>query len=479
MWAISVLYHYDYLECISILYFLCLYLELLEIFNQATETEHVVEFPNETEILGMKVRNIYKRKSYKQLSDLIDTKVPSIITGTPGIGKSYFAIYELFKAFKARRTVVYIRGRVSDCIVCDRGNFYKVKCSSHEFTEFVNHPDTLALYDCATRTPATCSAWKCQVIIVSSPYYGNYSDVMKKATSAKYYMPIWKFEEIEWCVRNIEEFNVVNYKKRFDYFGGVPRYIFSDESKYAQWIAALDGACCDCTVNTLVRVEMDAIDNNIRDLVRHVNPITSDDGQTNYRSYTFSFASDHVCQKAMESIMRYEDAALRRFPNTYLMNRNAALGTLAGVVYEVYAHEVLKKGGGFTCRSLEKNVQVGKFELNPTEACNTFTSKFSGLASGYCRPESKVNASIDSLYMLNESTLHAVFQMTISERHPITKSGLRKLAKHLTIERIDFYFVVPPDCFEDFNKQTFKGEGILDVEVCQHVLCVDIATQMS
>ena len=53
---------------------------------------------------------MYVPEVYKPLHDRI-SKAPNndVVTGTPGIGKSYFAVYELYLVVKAGNNVVYQR----------------------------------------------------------------------------------------------------------------------------------------------------------------------------------------------------------------------------------------------------------------------------------------------------------------------------------------------------------------------------------
>ena len=118
------------------------------------------------------------RDVYVQLHDIIHYRPRDIIrfaiVGNPGIGKSFFALYELFEAVKAGKRVVfyhqptntsYVFGLLEGDCWCDFG-IARETCD-------------LFLYDCATKLDPILPTAK-NVIMFCSPDEKNYKQFLHK-----------------------------------------------------------------------------------------------------------------------------------------------------------------------------------------------------------------------------------------------------------------------------------------------------------
>ena len=295
-------------------------------------------------------------------------------------------------------------------------------------------------------------------------------------------MPIWELSEIEDCEKTIFPKQPHGVKHRFSIFGGVPRYILCDEQWFGHWHDQLDRKCKDCDIHTMSRVDMDAFGQDVSDMVRHVHPLRQDSGATNYEEYTIKFASYYVITKIFDAVHKYAESDMKRFVTAVTNGAcHAPLSSLGGHIYEYFAHQKLKKGGQFMCRSLEEDGK-GKLTLTlkKTTEEKTFPTKYRSNISmfnpGYWRPESKTYASLDSFYIKDEIlSLIPVFQMTISDTHPFNTDSLNYLADNFSLQEdtIHYYFVVPPHRYKDFKKQSMNGT-LNNATVRQYVMKVDI-----
>ena len=79
-------------------------------------------------------------------------------------------------------------------------------------------------------------------------------------------------------------------------------------------------------------------------------------------------------------------------------------------------------------------------------------------------------------YLLSYAQPDKLFQMTATSHHPINGAGLKKaLAALRNGVSARLYFVVPPNIFDEFVKQTIKrSEPDPNVNVVQYVMKLDI-----
>ena len=74
--------------------------------NNATEKNNWLMF--DEVIPSSTLKSLYVRESYKTIEPKIEPEKKAIITGTPGIGKSWFLIYHLFKLVRKEKRVLFI-----------------------------------------------------------------------------------------------------------------------------------------------------------------------------------------------------------------------------------------------------------------------------------------------------------------------------------------------------------------------------------
>ncbi|CAG8468852.1 19340_t:CDS:2 [Cetraspora pellucida] len=140
------------------------------------------------------------RPCYLQLCELIENdheksgpaSAGCMITGTPGIGKTYFGLYLFF----------YIRYNYPDAIIvwqCNETIFYKFLPDGNmqigdalQFYEMLNNPNNFFLVD----SQALTFKYKAYMILFTSPKMERFNEAVKWPGFMKYYMPIWDQKEI-------------------------------------------------------------------------------------------------------------------------------------------------------------------------------------------------------------------------------------------------------------------------------------------
>ena len=214
-------------------------MEFWEQLEKVNIEENILVLPEGNKLLLEGVREIYVRDSYKTLYEIInhgehkDKHV--IITGNPGIGKSCFLLYQMYRFRKENKDLplFYTSAVLSRHIQfdCDRVQIFtpaempRNQLRLHELTY---------LYDCGTKGdsiavyPPTLAR---KTIIATSPDTTHTQSFWKAAQdvrdeAVRLYMPPWSFDELKYFEkhRNISE-KMLN--DRFLIWGGIPRYVLA------------------------------------------------------------------------------------------------------------------------------------------------------------------------------------------------------------------------------------------------------------
>jgi hypothetical protein len=190
-------------------------------------------------LLNENGRQIWIRDCYERLANIImdlykerlnanvlTSRVGAVITGNPGIGKSFFLFYLLWVL--AQRNVNVVLRLAEDKITClfrpneipqiVVGTFYHFKDLDCIHTIFLCDPKP-------GEEPVKVNAF---TIIASSPKKSNFKEFLKRKTS-KFYMPVWSLEELKECNSTLWNLPANKTDSGFSKFGGIPRYILDME----------------------------------------------------------------------------------------------------------------------------------------------------------------------------------------------------------------------------------------------------------
>jgi hypothetical protein len=157
----------------------------------------------------MDIGFIYVRECYKSLFIKLTSyqeKGPVLISGDPGIGKSYFGLYVFCQLAKSERNKVVRFTLSGDWIEFDGTHFYSgyawSNCSWRD-------KDTWLLLDGNERVEMLGK--RSRVVLFASPQQHNYHNFMKQSNTVCYYMPEWPLDEInnfvtEVCSKDVSPF---------------------------------------------------------------------------------------------------------------------------------------------------------------------------------------------------------------------------------------------------------------------------------
>jgi GTPase SAR1 family protein len=402
------------------------------------------------------------RDSYKELFEIVfkDRKRKIVISGTPGIGKTLFLIYCTHELVVNQRKTVYLtmKGSRFNYIISHDG-YRRLGLESVEM------PEGLCWYylvDSVEPYLVTCSLTMLSV----SPRM-KFANEFRKAANI-YYMPLWKWEEIQTLVNSCRvkidvSANVLRH--RFEVLNGVPRKLFMTQHTPEEMIEL---ALAESKIESLMTAP-ETTDN--KENVSHLLIVRTTEDFIHFQAeYASRYVSERVF-KAMKEIAKKQMYSFVR-SSSHLSH----LGPIRGTLYEYIAHDLLKAGGLFFRRKLD----MAQRKTNKRkETIPQSTSILQNITLEYCRnnkiePNTYVRPkdgfeSVDA-WIQN----YAMFQMTIKKEHDIKKL-VHEISVYCRSEI--FYFVVPDeDSFQNFRYQTpsTPDNGIKPVNIKEFVLLVPV-----
>ena len=208
-------------------------------------------------------KTLFVRRSYQIIASSIQSiqsiqkdgknKIfKAIITGTPGVGKSFFLIYLLWNLVKAGKKVLFIYH--PDIIYYDGfGGVFELR----EFPSAVEHSfwsdDLWCLFDVKGKNEGDLSAIpydSCTVVLSTSPRRDMINDFKKPPVPEVFFMPLWTEPELEKIAVSFPQ--VVNWCYRFNILGGIPRMVLEDTKQEATKI--LEAACKQCELDDCIKI---------------------------------------------------------------------------------------------------------------------------------------------------------------------------------------------------------------------------------
>ncbi|CAN0396163.1 unnamed protein product [Ectocarpus sp. 12 AP-2014] len=269
---------------------------------RAVETNSTLELVSGTFFLGNSQHGskIYIRPFYKQLGQLIFSGAKSgemwntVVTGTPGIGKSTFSFYLLYLLRREGKTVVYDLNntwyRFSDegVVRGTRDNFLTAGYLDDDTEAWhLSDPEwkPYPLFAGAT-------------VVFVSPKQDRVKMFLKESKkSRQLFMPVWGMDELLECREAVyPEMSVVDTKEAFDRVGGVARAVF-DAVELRQHLDKMSSAANQTSLDLLQAVLSQERGNieyfsadGISDTLLHMIPIPG----TNFEYFDVTFASDHA-----------------------------------------------------------------------------------------------------------------------------------------------------------------------------------------
>lgn len=410
-----------------------------------------IKLPNNESLLYPRenIRKLYIRKCYREVFDLILEKINQkkssfTISGTPGIGKSLFFVYILYRLIKdlpinslslKPNLIVYQVGSSFRCFDLQRMNVTVLLRIDAEM--FLQKSDTLYIIDGGTSEPQLS---KCTTLFISSPSSKSYKEFVKQKSALEWFFPVWTLDELKTCRRYCyPDLSIDVLLERYRIYGGVARFVFNTDSD------PMDGALADAdAVKGVHKIGMVTSIFYTSHTLLHI--IVSSDGT--YKFLHVDVASQYVGEKlwqlhAAQMICNLKDMF------------GGSPSEISRHMFEIYGHLVFSTGGlTLQCKCLEDD-KVTDINLHSLEGERILIEKddipTTVEAGRYYEPKYDRNfPAIDSF------SAQGMFQFTVAPVHPIRGVSMLKKICELYKEQPKLYFVVPSDRFEVFKKQKFK-----------------------
>ncbi|RHZ89741.1 hypothetical protein Glove_11g65 [Diversispora epigaea] len=393
---------------------------------------------------------IFVRKAYKELWDIIYIQYPErdfLITGNPGTGKTFFNIFLLYILVGIDKTVVFQEN--PDIGTCYKFSNGTIECTSIQSMRIVlDDPQVYYLLD-NMEPQIQCKARK---IAVFSPNRERYKKYEKWGSVDTRIMPIWDLEELETLHQSIHfNTNFTKLRELYTLWGGIPTYVI-EKVKMESSQSLLESA--------LATVNFDRIIGNIGnfdskiDVSHRLIHITCNE---KYLRTGVTFASKWVADNLLN---RFELKCFEKVKSFLLRSgEQPAYSELRRQLFESYAHKILVRGNEtYQIRNLEDGKVFQKHFIACEHVLFTQLSDINRTKhkGKYCQPTSKTFCAIDAFILGQSKTINMLFQMTVSKNYPIKTCELKNIMNIGTsYDSYEFYFVVPPEIWNDFIKQSY------------------------
>lgn len=417
--------------------------------GSAKEEGDMLVFP--THIPLTKRAKLYIRSAYKVIYDAAVTRVDatmpkySLVTGTPGIGKSAFLYYAFWRKVKAKQRVFFVQ----EMIYFDGENMLDLSEMPRRRDLQFWTPDLWCLVDSVDPTSAGLSHDRCSILLATSPRRDIVKEFKKLVPEpVAYYMPTWSDAELN-SIAGLH--SSPNWKDRFEALGGIPRYVLEQVSQSPEQL--LSYACSTCDLNDTIR--MIAIDSEVTSKTKVVQTLIHFHSKAPYTTFEVGYASKAALEKI---VLVHKTTCIQQMKQLL----EAALPTpqaraLCGYIFEMHALKLLQKGGEFECRELgeeKKPCEIRTIPKSPNPAQSVKKVEENQEVYQLHIPKATNYASIDA-WMPG----FGAFQITVATTHDIKDGVTDDLAK-LGAESDILYWCIPPTNFDSFTAKRpkkFKG----------------------
>jgi hypothetical protein len=251
---------------------------------------------------------IYVRECYRDLYELAATGMlnltstysVTLFTGVPGIGKSLFLVYFIYRFLSDERfpdkrfALEFDRGEYNMFEpIGSAGNTFKMTTLD---AKCVHPKDFLLLCDIIEPAqPKGIAKW---TLIFSSPDPQRYKEMIKTSCARKFTMPTWSELELRFLAPNNKD-----WFDAFCTFGGVPRHVFPGPiggNPHHLLNNSLTAKGFDLAASYFVR-GFGATDEKQNYMLFHINPPEITKGVYDYSGYPeYSFASSEIFDRLAE-----------------------------------------------------------------------------------------------------------------------------------------------------------------------------------
>ncbi|GMF28390.1 unnamed protein product [Phytophthora fragariaefolia] len=437
-------------------------------FSQFSTVDQVGDWLNFSSLLPLTRRQkLYIRSSYRVIADQAllnpdgNMVKYAVVTGTPGVGKSVFVYYVMWRLIKDKKRVLFFSKKGP--IYFDGSTMYQSQSLPNKFNRRFWSPELWCLVDSVDPTAMTeLPVEDCSVLLASTPRRDCIGEFKKLVpTPDVFYMPLWTTEELA-NIAPMYPLAAMAWQNRFECLGGVPRVVLQDIGTDPQTL--LMSACSSCSLDDCIMLV--SIYSEINSKAKIAQTLIHIRSQEPYREYEVAYASELAMQVIARTKWRSDRAKVQNLLGS--CDGNPLAQSLCGYVFEPHSMDLLEQGGTFVCRKLLSGADMRKRDTikrkrgNPVNEDEEAIDIPPSSQPRQIAERVEVGQHANQLYVPPTSNYTAIdawmpqfggFQMTVGKTHDIKSGAADDLAK-LGQNGNRLFFLLPPLYYKTFTKKT-------------------------
>ncbi|CAJ1377017.1 unnamed protein product [Effrenium voratum] len=388
-----------------------------------------------------------------------------VVTGSPGIGKSFSMSFLFRDLMKAKKTFVFEARRWNMVYLFKPRTDGTYEVGSMQLEDWkpaacdeLRVPANYYVIDPGEAEKGGVCFVAAKTVICPSPDPQHLGE-FKKLPKCKLYMAACSLQEAQCIVKYLRpNFDQNQVEELYRRFGGILRHLIGDPKEVEM---ARNATLSN--QNLVRQVWTSGIIDQGRDLkpAHWLFQIVPENGCTSSRV-------EFVSEEALDLTIHEYEAELADLLTSF----DPLAKPVLGVLYERFAHQVLCRGTLLLTRLANVTVPMFEMRLPPLDEevvdgsiADLFTAATTGQLR-YMRPRDVGLPVIDSCLAPVEDGVMTCFQITVSAKHSLDLVALENAARGLDIAKIVIYWVVPRDSFREFNrKQTFGPQLVFEQRV--------------
>jgi hypothetical protein len=201
--------------------------------------DRILRLPNNVHWVDTSIRggSLFVRDCYKKLWDRVSDENQVTrrfsICGNPGIGKSWFLFYAMYRLGQEGKSMVYAHtiGRTNFFTVIAPPNNMQRSIPNEKMREVVRDSSVWYLVDGPVDAgELSAIPVNARVLQVTSPDRTKFKDFLKEGAE-QYFMPVWTHDELEDCRGKMYPNVSAGNLKEFERIAGpIPRYVLEGSS---------------------------------------------------------------------------------------------------------------------------------------------------------------------------------------------------------------------------------------------------------
>jgi hypothetical protein len=399
------------------------------------------------------IAKLVVRKCYRDVYDLFlcqaeHGKKYFGISGTPGIGKSLFFIYILHQIMsdscRTINVIVYHFG--TQYHVYDLREQVVFQTDILDAGGKIRERNTLYVVDGSDSIYLQST---CLTLFICSPRSKSYKNFVKQKSAVEWFFPVWSYEEIRDCQNKCyEHLSQESFKRRFDTYGGIARYVFFDNDDYMP--RKMEDALGDLKAVEGVRavgVPTDIFPES--HTLMHMLVGNYKDGRP-YQFLGLDLASRYVGEQLW---LKHHQQMINNMKDIF----GGSPSVISGHLFEIYGHLKMRTGTGpLKVRDLDDDGETIFWTLQNVTRLVTFGKNS---IPNLLDPAVYYEATDDTTFpAIGSFSCQGMFQFTVAGTHPIRGTSILREICEL-FDEPKLFFVVPPHLFNKFKKQQEQAKS--------------------